>query len=137
MEMLKNVYTERFGKRLAGDDLLITEQCLNTTGKNLPPTHIGGKTNTIDTCFVAEGTKCMTAGMLPKYEGLGNQWCSILDFSSESILGTSMPKIVRASARKLNCATERIRYGYSKVLNQLCDQHRIFSKLVKLEKELR
>ena len=60
--------------------------------------------------------------------------CFILDFSLESILGTSMPKIVQASAIKLNCDTERMRDGYSKVLNQLCNRHRIFSKLVKLKK---
>ena len=45
-----------------------------------------------------------------------------------------MPKIVQASAIKLNCDTERMRDGYSKVLNQLCNRHRIFSKLVKLKK---
>ena len=76
----------------------------------------------------------MTAGILPKYGGVGDHRCFISGFSSASILRISMPMIVQASARKLNCDLSRIREGYYKVLNQLCNQHRIFSKLVQLKK---
>ena len=67
----QNVYTGIVGKRLAGDDLLLTEQCLKTTGEKLPPTHVRGKTNAIDAYFATEGAKCMTAGILPKYGRVG------------------------------------------------------------------
>ena len=39
----ENVYTGRFAKRLAEEDLLMTEQCLTTTGEQLPATHVRGK----------------------------------------------------------------------------------------------
>ena len=71
-EFNENMYTGRFARRLPEEDLLMTEQCLKTTGEQLPSTCVREGNNAIDACFATEGAKCMTAGILSKYGGVGS-----------------------------------------------------------------
>ena len=128
-----NVYTARFAKHLVKDDLRMSEQCLKTNGVKLPGTFVTG-TQPIDGCFATAGVECTNTCILPRYVGIGDHRCFILDFTSASLLGDVFPKIVTAKGRKLHCQSERLIRNYNKVLNQLCDRHQIFKKLLDIRK---
>ena len=130
----ENVYTGRIAKRLAEEDINMTEQFQKVNSKQLPPTHIRSETAAVCAVFATEGAECLSACILPKFAGVGDHRCFILDFSSPSVLGTDFPNIVRPMARKLHCDSERIRDNYNAVLTELCDQHRIFHRLNQLAK---
>ena len=118
----------------AAPNLNMKEQFLKSNGKELPPTHVRSDSAAVCAVFATEGAKCVSAGIMGKYAGVGDHRCFVLDFTSESILGTVFPNVVRAPARKLHCDSVRIRENYAKSLNQLLDRHRMFKKLNKLHK---
>ena len=124
----EHVYNGRLAKRLADEDLGMTEMCLKTTGQPIPPTHLTGS-RPIDAVFATSGVVCSNACILQKYGGVGDHRCFILDFTSASVLGDSFPNVVPPSARNLHCDSVRIRSNYCEVLNQLCDRHQMFAKL--------
>ena len=77
---------------------------------------------------------CTNACILPRYVGVGDHRCFILDFTSASLVGDVFPKVVTAKGRKLHCQSERLIRNYNKVLNQLCDRHQMFKKLLDIRK---
>ena len=124
----EHVYTGRFAQRLAEDDLLMTEQCQQVTGEQLPATFVTGS-RPIDAVFATPGASAVNATILQQHAGVGDHKCFIVDFTSESILGSVFPRIIRSSGRKLHCDCERLVDNYNDVLNTLADRHRLFEKL--------
>ena len=53
----------------------------------------------------------------------------ILDFTSESLLGSVFPRVVPAKQQKLHCDSARIHTNYTDKLNKLTNRHQIFKKL--------
>jgi len=127
----ENVYTGRLAHLLASDSLRMSEQCLKTNGQPLPPTFVTGS-RPIDAVYATAGVDSIHATILAKKAGVGDHRVFILDFTSESILGSVFPRVVKASARKLHCDSERIRDNYCKVLNELTNRHMMFRKLTDL-----
>ena len=127
----ENVYTGRFARRLAATDINMKEQCLKCTGDQLPATFVSGN-RPIDGVFATAGVEVLHAALLPKYGGIGDHRCFILDFVSKSVMGNIFPRVLPPSARKLHCDSERIRDNYNAVLNKLMDRHQMFKKMNEL-----
>ena len=56
----------------------------------------------------------------------------MVDFKLSSITGERHPKIVSPAARMMNSGNERHRDMYNKVLEELCDRHRMHDKLLRI-----
>jgi hypothetical protein len=121
----KNVYTGRIAKRLAEADLNFTEVCRKHAGWPIPHTFRTGSIP-IDGIFATAGVECINAFILPHYGGVGDHRCFILDLSSESLIGTLFPNIVRCAARKLHCSSKQMISTYNAELTKLCDEHNMF-----------
>ena len=89
----------------------------------------------IDGVFTTLGLDCLAVTLLPSRTGVGDHRVFLLDFTLSSILGDVLPKVILASRRLLNCASDKIRCGYNRVLNQLVNRHLIFQKLLRIEQD--
>jgi hypothetical protein len=83
----------------------------------------------IDGVFVTPGITCVNAFILPQYGGVGNHHCFIIDLTSESSIGTSLPNIVRCAARKLHCASSWMINLYNAELTSVCNRHNMFHRM--------
>jgi len=124
----ENVYEGRMSRRLQERDILMTEQCLSHTGHRLPATFVTG-TRPIDAVYATQGIETLNVGLLPKFGGVGDHRCFILDFKSASVMGQKLPRVLPPKGRKLNCHCERIRNSYNKALDQLAERHQMYRKL--------
>jgi hypothetical protein len=124
----KNVYTGRLAAQLSADDLNFVELCRKHTGIPTPPTHRRGSAP-IDGIFATPGITCVNAFILLQYGGVGDHRCFIIDLTSESLIGTSFPNIVRCSARKLHCSSSRMVNLYCAKLTSVCDRHNMFNRM--------
>jgi len=124
----EHVYEDRLTRRLAYDDLRMQEQCLAVNGEHLPPTFNRGSPP-LDAAFATAGINCASATIFQKNRGVGDHRCFVLDFQSTSVIGDVFPRVVPAAGRKLT-ENERHRDAYRKCLNQLCDRHQMFRKLL-------
>ena len=61
----EHVYEGRICKRLAMEDLNMEEQCLGTTGIQIPPTHTTGK-RPVMAVYVTSGATCTNTAILPR-----------------------------------------------------------------------
>ena len=91
----EHVYEGRISKRLALDDLNMEEQCLATTGVQIPPTHTTGK-RPVMAVYATSGADCTNAAILLRGYRVGDHLVFILDFTSESLLGSVFPRVVLA-----------------------------------------
>ena len=129
----KDVYEDRLAKHLAEDDLRMKEQCLAVNGERLPATFNRG-TRPLDAAFATAGINCISATIFQKHGGVGDHRCFVLDFHSESVVGDVFPRVVPAAGRKLT-EQESHRAAYRKCLNQLCDRHQMFRKLLDIRRD--
>jgi hypothetical protein len=101
----KHVYNGRLAQRITDSDLNFKEMCLYHTGTRLPPTFRTGSIP-IDGIFATSGIDCVNVTLLPHFGGVGDHRCFIIDFSSESVIGTDFANIVRCAARELHCMSK-------------------------------
>ena len=127
----EHVYEGQICKRLAKDNLNMTEQCLTTTGLQIPPTHNSGS-RPVMALYATSGADCINAAILPRGYAVGDHLVFIMDFTSESLLGSVFPRVVPAKQRKLQCNSARIHMNYTDKLNDLTNRHQMFKKLNKL-----
>ena len=124
----EHVYNGRLARRLQRPDLNFREMCHRHTGTKLPPTFRSGS-NPIDGIFATSGIECVNVTLLPHLGGVGDHRCFIIDFSSESVIGTEFPNIVRVAARKLHCTSKRMIRLYNNELVAKCDEHNMFHRM--------
>ncbi len=124
----KNVYTGRIARRLAKDDLNFTEVCQRHTSRPIPPTFRTGSVP-IDGIFATVGIECINIFILPHYGGVGDHRCFILNLSSESLIETLFPNIVRCAARKLHCSSKQMISAYNAELTKTCDDRNMFQRM--------
>ncbi len=86
----ENVYTGRFARRLAQDDLNLTEICRRHTGIPIPPTFQTGSAP-INGIFATSGIECVIIFILPHLSGVRDHHCFIIDLSSELVIGSTFP----------------------------------------------
>jgi hypothetical protein len=132
----ENVYEGHLSQYLLHDDIRMSELCLRITGSRLPSTHIRGSVP-IDTIYATAGVSGKAVTLLPHRSGVGDHRVFVIDVSSESILGDVFPRVIPASRRLLNCASDRIKASYISVLNQLTDRHKVYQKLQDIQLVLR
>ncbi len=133
-DLNENVYSGPIASSLLSDDFRMPKVCLKTTGVVLPPTHLRGSMS-IEGVFTTTGLDCLAVTLLPSQTGVGDHRVFLLDFTLSSILGDVLPKVIPASRRLLNCASDKIRCGYKRVLNQLVNRHLIFQKLLRIKQD--
>jgi hypothetical protein len=107
----------------------MSEMCQQATGQPLPPTHNQGA-KPIDVINGTSGIDCTAVALLPSRVGIGDHRVFIIDITSGSMLGDVFPRVVLATGQLLNCASNRKKNNYIKVLNQLTNRHCIFKKLL-------
>ena len=127
----ENVYDGLLSQNLLHDDIRMSELCFRITGSRLPSTHIRGSVP-IDAVYATTGVGGLAVTLLPHRAGVGDHRVFVIDISSESVLGDVFPRVIPASRRLLNCASDRIKASYISVLNQLTDRHRVYQKLQKI-----
>ena len=125
----ENVYTGDLSAALSSEDIRMRELCRHITGSSLPPTHIRGSV-AIDAVFATAGVSGESVALLPHRVGVGDHRVFIIDISSPSMIGDIFPRVLPASGRLLNCASDRIKGNYIRVLNQLTSRHALFRKLL-------
>ena len=129
----KNAYNGRFAARLQQADIMMTKQCRVATGRGLPVTFVTGS-RMIDAVYATTGIEFTNAALLPKYGGIGDHLCFILDFCSASVIGGVHPNVIPRTPQKLNCYCIRMRTSYNKTLNELADRHQMFQRIDQLIK---
>jgi hypothetical protein len=92
------IYTGQIAKHFVLPDLMLSKQCLQCAGMNVPPTFRDGSVP-IDAIFAIAGIECVNAYILPHKGRVGDHRCFILNFMSSSVISTKFPNIVRCSAR--------------------------------------
>ena len=123
--------TARFAKRLQMDNLGPSEQCLKTNSTRLPGTFVTG-TRLIDGCFATSGANCMHASILSWFAEIGDHRYFILDFTLTLLIWDVSPNVATPKGRKLHCGAAQLIMTYKKVLNQLCNCHQLFKKLLNI-----
>jgi hypothetical protein len=118
----KNVYVGTLAEALSRDKFRMSEVCQRTTGLPLPPTHNRGAV-AIDAFFGTSGIKSAAAALLPSCIGIGDHRVFIVDFTSKSIMGDDLPRVIPATGRLLNCSSNQIKNNYIQMLNQLANRH--------------
>jgi hypothetical protein len=121
----EHVYNGRQAQRITDSDLNFKEMCLHHTGTRLPPTFRTGSIP-IDGIFATSGIDCVNVTLLPHFGGVGDHRCFIINFSSESVIGTDFANIVQCAARKLHCTSKRMIKLYIAELTSKCDEHNMF-----------
>jgi hypothetical protein len=124
----EHVYNGCLAKRITADDLNFKEMCHHHTGLYLPPTFRAGSIP-IDGIFATSGIECVNVTLLPRLGGVGDHRCFIIDFSSESVIGTDFPNIVRVASRKLHCSSKRMIRLYNAELTAKCNEHNMFGRM--------
>ncbi len=90
----KHVYNGQLAQRITDSDLNFKEMGLHHTGTRLPPTFRTGSIP-IDGIFATSGIDYVNVTLLPHFGGVGDHRCFIIDFSSESVIGTDFENIVQ------------------------------------------
>ena len=83
----------------------------------------------LDGAYGTAGVECTGATILPKFCGARDHRVFILDFDSASLIGDVFPNVQMPAARNLTCDNDRYRNNYIKVLEQLADRHRMYTKM--------
>ena len=112
---------------------MMTEQCRVASGRRLHATFVTG-TETIDAVYATSGIEVTNAALLPKYGGIRDHRCFILDIRLASVIGDVHPRVIPGTPRKLNCNCTRMRTSYNKTLNELANRHRTIRRIDQLTK---
>ena len=124
----QDVYKGELSKRLAEEDINMTEQVLKTTGEEIPPTHDRGR-KAVCGVFATAGVECKAAEVLLRGSGMGDHLVFMLDFCTRSVLGDNCPRVVAAPGRKLRCDVYAYKKNHNKTLEQLVARHSMYTKL--------
>jgi hypothetical protein len=103
-------------------------------GLPLPPTHNRGAV-VIDAFFGTSGIKSAAAALLPSRVRVGDHRVFVVDFTSESIMGDDLPRVILATGHLLNCSSDWIKNNYIQMLIQLANRHLIFKKLLIIDQD--
>ena len=101
------------------------------TGKPVGPTFFRGQ-KPIDGVWATKDIQVVNACIMPAGFGVGDHRMFVVDFRTQSIVGASPPKVVRVAARRLNTAIPRVAERYVAKLEQLTEEHRLNSRLIKV-----
>jgi hypothetical protein len=127
-DLNKNVNTGQLAWFLQGNNLIMSEQTLLSTGSEAPFSHRLGTVAIIGT-FETPGIVCRNSYISPHNEGVGAHRFHVHDFDAGSVLGTTYPKFIHLAGHVLCCGVKWTVKKNNKVLRQLTMQHRSFEKI--------
>jgi hypothetical protein len=128
VDVNKGVYTSPLAKALQGEGLLMEEQTLWSTGREVPHSHCAGKVAIVG-MYATLGIICTNLYLSPHGAGVGHHRFQLHNFDAHTVLGTDYPKMVHPNRRALRCGVEQTVNQYNKVLRQLLICHQLFEKI--------
>ena len=111
MDANEHVINGALCRQLRGEDLRMSEAVHACTPGDGPKTWFRGK-DSIDGIWFSDELELVCASYLPFHGDIGDHRPVLVDFTVQSLLGLNLPRIVHASARRLNSSVERIRQPY-------------------------
>jgi hypothetical protein len=117
---------------LSWDELQMYELCQRITGIPLPHTHTQGAVP-INCIYSTADTDGVAVALLPSRIGMGNHRVFIVDVTSSLVMDDVFLRVLPAAGCLLNCASDRIKDSYIRVLNQLTIRHRMFKKFYMID----
>ncbi len=133
--MNENIYTGSLGRHLWSDGLLMDEQTLRSTGREVPHSHQSGQVAIVGT-VATPGIVCTNPYLSPQGTGIEDHRFQIHDFDAHLVLGREYPMTVCPSGRALRCKVTQTVNNYNKVLKQLLVRHQLFENGVPPAKPL-
>jgi hypothetical protein len=128
----ENVYTRDIATALSQDGLQMYKLCQQITGIPLPHMHNRGAIP-INCVYSTAGIDGVAVALLPSWISVGDHRVFIVVVTSSSMMGDVFLRVLPAAGCLLNCASDRIKYSYIHVLNQLTIHHRKFKKLYMID----
>ena len=132
MDANDHVVDGELAMRLRGEGLAMEEAVHSRNPGQGPPTHFRGS-QPIDGIWVTPDVEVCGAAYLPFDACLGDHRPVLVDVSMKSFLGSNMPRIVPAAARKLTSKVGRIRQKYIDDVEKAFKAHGIFENLLRLQ----
>ena len=129
MDVNEYIYCKSIGKSLTmSEDLQMIEAVGNYTGKKIGAKFFRG-TKPIDGVWVTSDVVIIGACVMPAGYRIGDHRLFLLDFLTSSLIGQDPPKIVRASARRLNTNIPSGEIYYINRLEELTTKHKIVERV--------
>jgi endonuclease/exonuclease/phosphatase family metal-dependent hydrolase len=134
----ENVQDDVLSKALAEEEIRMREAVHKATGgRRGPPTHFRGnkqKNGAIDGIYLSEDIELIGASYLPFDADLGDHRPVVVDVQMRSVLGTSIARIVRPTARRLNSKVKRVRHRYLELVRKGFKERKIEKRIKELER---
>jgi len=132
MDANQDVYTGKLAQKLREEPLNISCLMEGAMGSQVPNSHFSGSKK-ISTIFGSAGVITGNAMCFPHWYGIGNHRVMVIEVSTTTTFGGSLPPIASPTARNLRCNISRVRQNYCKTLETLVQRHKIHQKLLDLE----
>lgn len=115
------------------DDLAMSEVIGDFTHSPLPSTFFRGSTP-IDAIWATKDIHITGACMMPCGYGVGDHRLLVIDFTLQSIIGSSPRKVIRPAARRLNTRIPQVLQKYTTNLETLFTRHKVVERLEHLSR---
>jgi hypothetical protein len=83
----------------------------------------------IDGVWATSDIMVCNVTIMPAGYGIGDHQLFVIDFVSSNIIGTTPPKVVRASSRQLNTKIPWVAAEYARILEEKIIQHRLIERI--------
>jgi hypothetical protein len=130
MDANENIYKKSIGKTLTKTTgLAMREVVGDFTGKQLGATFFRGS-SPIDAVWATPDVEIVGACVMPCGFGIGDHRLFVIDIRTDSLVGEKPPRIIRASARRLNTKVPRGTDRYIDKLEKDLRAHRIPQRIL-------
>ena len=131
-----NIYTSSLARSLGHRDIGLVDQYHRLFDEPAPFSHNTGSVPIMGV-YATAGIE-VTAAYLSQHHAkgvVGDHRLHVFDFSTKSITGLDSPTDTRAEGRNLQCSHHYARTNYIRVLMQLTQRHKMFSKALFLRRQ--
>ena len=131
-----NIYTSSLAQSLGHRDIGLVEQYHRLYDEPAPFSHNTGSTPIMGV-YATAGVE-VTAAYLSRHHAkgvVGDHRLHVFDFSTKSITGLDSPTDTRTEGRNLQCSHHYAKTNYVRVLMQLTQRHKMFSKALRLRRQ--
>lgn len=130
MDANENIYKKSIGKTLTKiNGLGMREVVGDFTGQQIGATFFRGSTP-IDAVWATPDVEIVGACVMPCGFGIGDHRLFVIDIRTESLVGQKPPRVIRASARRLNTKIPRGKDRYVDKLERELRAHRIPQRIL-------
>jgi exonuclease III len=130
MDANKNIYRGKLGQQLTElHGLGMKEVVQDFTTKQLGAPYFQGR-KPIDTIWATSNVTVANACVMPVGYGVRDHRLIVVDFSTATLVGTGLQKIVQPALHHLNTKIEGCALQYNKVLTKNILRHRLLEQMV-------